>query len=265
MNGESRSTRLSDAANLAGRSAIVTGAGQGVGRGIALALAAAGANVTIAGRTRSPLDAVAAEIVAIGGAANVVIADIAKVGDLAQTVESAQSRFGGIDILVNNAQQAVLGPLLDLNDDGYTLTFETGPLAVFRMMRACHPAMKARGGGSIINIATSAAVAWNTSGAGVYGSMKEAIRILSRTAASEWGGDGIRVNTIAPLAASPAMVTWLEAVPGGPDAFLATIPLGRIGDPQRDIGAVVRFLASDEARYVTGTTIPVDGGQANWQ
>jgi NAD(P)-dependent dehydrogenase (short-subunit alcohol dehydrogenase family) len=256
---------MAEAADLSGRSAIVTGAGQGVGRGIALALAGAGASLTIAGRTEVALKAVAAEISALGAVAHIVVADIARADDVARIVDGAQGRFGGIDILVNNAQQAVLGTLLDLDDAGYRLTFDTGPLAVFRMMRACHASMKARGGGSIINLASSAAIAWDTSGAGIYGSMKEAIRTLSRTAASEWGRDAIRVNTIAPLAASPAMVGWLDAMPGGPDAFLATIPLGRIGDPVRDIGAVVRFLASDEARYITGATIPVDGGQANWQ
>ncbi|WP_340314517.1 SDR family NAD(P)-dependent oxidoreductase [Rhizorhabdus argentea] len=256
---------MADVVDLSGRSAVVTGAGQGLGRGIAVALAEAGAAVTIAGRTAAPLEAVAAEIAALGGTASIVIADIARAEDLARIVGSAQDRFGGIDILVNNAQQAVLGPIMELDDAGYRLTFETGPLAVFRMMRACHPAMKARGGGAIVNIASSAAIAWDTTGAGVYGSMKEAIRTLSRTAASEWGRDGIRVNVIAPLAASPSLVGWLDAMPGGPDAFLATVPLGRVGDPQRDVGAVVRFLASDSARYVTGATIPVDGGQANWQ
>jgi meso-butanediol dehydrogenase/(S,S)-butanediol dehydrogenase/diacetyl reductase len=256
---------MADVVDLSGRSAIVTGAGQGLGRGIAMALAAAGAVVTIAGRTAAPLEQVSAEIAALGSTASIVIADIASTEGVARIIAAAQDRFGGIDILVNNAQQAVLGPIMELDDDGYRLTFETGPLAVFRMMRACHPAIKARGGGAIINIASSAAIAWDTTGAGVYGSMKEAIRTLSRTAASEWGRDGIRVNVIAPLAASPSLVGWLDAMPGGPDAFLATVPLGRVGDPQHDVGAVVRFLASDSARYVTGANIPVDGGQANWQ
>ena len=255
---------MTDTVDLSGRSAIVTGAGQGLGRGIALALAEAGAAITIAGRTEAPLEAVATEIAALGGTANVIVADVARTDDLARIAHAAQDRFRSIDISVNNAQQAVLGPIMDLDDDGYQLTFETGPLAVFRMMRACHPAMKARGGGAIINIASSAAIAWDTTGAGAYGSMKEAIRTLSRAAASEWGKDGIRVNVIAPLAASPSLVGWLDAMPGGQEAFLATVPIGRVGDPQHDVGAVVRFLASDSARYVTGATIPVDGGQANW-
>lgn len=251
--------------DLSGRVAIVTGASQGVGRGIALALAHAGATLVIAGRNEGPLAAVKAEIAAIGRPCTAVTADIASAADIARIVATATGDYGGIDILVNNAQQAVLGPLLDLDDAGFQLTFDTGPLAVFRMMRACHASMLARKGGAIVNIATSAAIAWDTSGAGVYGGMKEAIRTLSRTAASEWGRDGIRVNVIAPLAASPSMKGWLDAMPGGADAFLATIPLGRVGDPETDVGAVVRFLVSDAARYVTGATIPVDGGQAHWR
>lgn len=252
-------------ADLTGRVAVVTGAGQGVGRGIALALARAGATIVIAGRTQAPLLAVKAEIEALGAACTTITGDIGKADDIARIVATTLEAHGGIDILVNNAQQAVLGPLLDLDDAGFQLTFETGPLAVFRMMRACHASMQARKGGSIVNIATSAAIGWDTSGAGIYGSMKEAIRTLSRTAASEWGRDGIRVNVIAPLAASPSMIGWLDAMPGGADAFLATIPLGRVGDPETDIGALVQFLASDAARYITGATIPVDGGQANWR
>jgi NAD(P)-dependent dehydrogenase (short-subunit alcohol dehydrogenase family) len=124
--------------------------------------------------------------------------------------------------------------------------------------------MKARGGGSIVNLASSVAVNWNTSGTGVYGSMKQAIRALGRAAASEWGPDGIRVNTIAPLAASPSLKGWLDSLPSGPDEYLASIPLRRIGDPEADIGSVVVFLAGPQSAYLTGATIPVDGGQANF-
>ena len=87
---------------------------------------------------------------------------------------------------------------------------------------------------------------------------------MTRAAASEWGPDGIRVNNIAPLAGSPAMLAWLDAKPEGPDAYLSTIPLRRIGDPEQDIGQAVLFLVSEASAYITGATIPVDGGQANW-
>jgi NAD(P)-dependent dehydrogenase (short-subunit alcohol dehydrogenase family) len=255
---------MPDAQSLLGRTAIVTGAGQGVGQGIAIALARAGANVLLASKTASRLAETAALVAAAGGTSHSTCIDVCEPDGIALMVADALRVFGSIDILVNNAQQAVLGPLLELDDQGYDLTFRSGPLAVFRAMRACHPHMRARGGGTIINLASSAAINWNTSGAGVYGSMKQAIRSLSRAAASEWGKDGIRVNTIAPLAASPSFAGWLDALPEGPDAYLSTIPLGRVGDPEQDIGAAVVFLVGPQARYITGATIPVDGGQANF-
>ena len=244
--------------------ALVTGAGQGVGRGIALALAAGGARVILAGRTETKLEAVRAEIVAAGGQADVVSADVRKAPDIDALVARVADRHGGIDILVNNAQQAVLAPLLDIDDEGLLLTFESGPFATFRMMKAVHPHMKRRGGGAIINLVSSTAINWDSSGTAAYSAAKQAIGAMTRAAASEWGPDGIRVNNIAPLAGSPAMLAWLDAKPEGPDAYLSTIPMRRIGEPQRDIGRVVLFLASDDAAYITGATIPVDGGQANW-
>ncbi len=249
---------------LDGQVAIVTGAGQGIGRGIAMALAAAGARVLAASRTASRLEETCRLIVEKGGMAHPLAVDVCDAEAASQISGEAVRRFGAIDILVNNAQQAVLGPLLELDDAGYDLTFRSGPLAAFRLMKACHPHMKAQGGGSIVNLASSVAVAWNSSGAGIYGSMKQAIRALGRAAASEWGPDGIRVNTIAPLAASPSLKGWLDALPEGPDAYIQTIPLRRIGDPETDIGEAVVFLASPQSRYITGATIPIDGGQANF-
>jgi NAD(P)-dependent dehydrogenase (short-subunit alcohol dehydrogenase family) len=244
--------------------AIVTGAGQGIGQGIALALGKAGARVMLAGKTLVKLEETKRYIETAGGQAATVSANVSEPEDIARIVESTVTAFGGVDILVNNAQQAVLGPLLDLDDAGFRMTMDTGPLAVFRLMKAVQPQMKQRGGGAIINLATSAAISWNTSGAGVYACAKQGIRALSRAAASEWGPDGIRVNTIAPLGASPSFKTWLEAKPEGPDEYLATIPLRRVGDPEIDIGRVVVFLVGPAARYITGATIPVDGGQANF-
>jgi NAD(P)-dependent dehydrogenase (short-subunit alcohol dehydrogenase family) len=249
---------------LDGRVAIVTGAGQGIGQGVAVALAKAGAKLVIASKTAEKLSATRDLIESAGGEVLLLGADVCSPADIAQIVAVACEGFGGVDILVNNAQQAVLGPLLELDDAGYQKTFDSGPLAVFRLMKACVPHMKMRGGGSIINFASSVAVNWNTSGTGVYGSMKQAIRSLSRAAASEWGPDNIRVNTIAPLASSPSLAAWLQALPGGMDPYLATIPLRRVGDPELDIGRVVVFLAGAASAYITGATLPVDGGQANF-
>ncbi|SCW38814.1 NAD(P)-dependent dehydrogenase, short-chain alcohol dehydrogenase family [Sphingobium faniae] len=247
-----------------GKVAIVTGAGQGVGQGIAIALAKAGAKVMLAGKTESKLKATQAIIAEAGGEAGTVSADVSSPADIAAIVEATVSTFGGVDILVNNAQQAVLAPFNDIDDAGMMMTFETGPFASFRMMKAVYPHMKKRGGGAIINFASSTAMNWDTSGTAVYSGAKQAVRAFTRAAASEWGPDGIRVNTIAPLGGSPSFLAWLDAKPEGPDAYLSTVPMRRIGDPETDIGAAVLFLVGPAAGYITGATIPVDGGQANW-
>jgi len=249
---------------LSGKIAIVTGGGQGVGRGIALALAREGAAIMLAGRTRATLQNTAAEITALGADAAFCIADVKQADDIARLVDETAAKFGSIDILINNAQEVPLGRLLDVSDEAFLDGFTSGPLATFRLMKACHRHFVARGGGAVINLATAAAERWDMSGYGCYAAVKQAIRALTRAAAAEWGRDNIRVNTIAPHALSPGMQAWIEAVPEEAAAFLATIPLGRVGDCEADIGRVVAFLVGPDAAYLTGATIPIDGGQANF-
>ncbi len=244
--------------------AIVTGAGQGIGRGTAHALAKAGAAVVVSGRTLSKVETVAAEIKAFGGQALAVAANVNEAADLARLVEQTNATFGGIDILINNAQEVPLGPLNGVTDDAFMRGFTSGPLATFRLMKLCHPYMKARGGGAIINFATAAGVRWDMSNYGAYGAVKNAIRALTRAAACEWGKDNIRVNTIAPHALSPGMEGWIKAVPEEAAAFIATIPLGRLGDCETDIGGAIVQIVGPEMAYLTGATIPLDGGQANF-
>ncbi len=246
---------------LDGKVAIVTGAGQGVGEGIALALAKEGAAIVAAGRTEPKLARVCERIAAVGGQAIPVVCDVRNPDDIARTVERTLAVFGGIDILVNNAQ-IVRNDLLDnMDDEAFAEVFESGPFATFRFMKAVRPHLMARGGGNIINLASSAPVRWDAKGFGVYSAAKQAIRSLSRAAAHEWAPDGIRVNTIAPFAMSPALEYWVETDPAGSDAVLSTIPLGRIGDPELDIGRAVVFLVGPDARYITALTLPLDGGQ----
>lgn len=249
---------------LAGKVAIVTGGGQGVGRGIAMALAKRGAGIALLGRTQGKLDEVAAEIVALGGKAAAFTCDVKDAAAIPATVEAAASALGGVDILVNNAQEVPLGALLDVSDAAFAAGFESGPLATFRFMKACHPHMKRRGGGVIFNLASSAAVRWDMAGYGPYAAVKQAIRSLSRAAAAEWGADGIRVLTIAPHARSPALAQWIEHNPDEAEAFFRTIPLRRVGDCEGDIGEAVAGLCGPEFSYLTGATIPLDGGQANF-
>ena len=242
--------------------AIVTGAGQGIGRGIALALAREGASVAVAGRTEPKLVETVNMIEAVGGRALAVRCDVSLAEDITRSVDLTIATFGGIDILINNAYDGVLGPLLSVDDDGFMRGIVAGPLATFRFMRACHPHMKARGGGDIVNLATSAAVRWDASNYGPYAVAKQGIRALTRAAACEWGKDGIRVISIAPHARSPSLSRWIDAHPSEAQEFFKTIPLGRIGDCELDIGRAVVALIGPAMRYLTGATVPLDGGQA---
>ena len=245
---------------LEGKIAIVTGAGQGVGQGIAFALSAEGSIVVVAGRTESKLITTCEEIEKRGGQATPVVCDVREKEQIEACVEATVSQYGTIDILVNNAQMVALGTLLEVQEEDFIAGFDSGPLATLRFMKACYPYLK--GGGSIINFGTSASIRWDPIGYGAYASVKEATRSLTRAAACEWGPDGIRVNAIIPLALSPGMEGWVTARPEEAEAFIKMVPLGRIGDCEMDIGRAVVFLVGPDSGYITGATIPLDGGQS---
>jgi meso-butanediol dehydrogenase/(S,S)-butanediol dehydrogenase/diacetyl reductase len=245
---------------LADKVALITGAGQGVGQGIALALAAEGASVMAVGRTLSKVEDTAAEIVKRGGTARALAGDVKDEADIDLCVRATVEAFGTVDILVNNAQEVPLGPLLSMSRTELNDGWDSGPLAAFSFMKACHEHLK--GGGVVINLATSASLRPDTQGYGVYGAVKEAMRTLTRAAACEWGPDGIRVLNLVPLAKSPGYLWWENDRPEEAAAFAATVPLGYVGDCEADIGRAAVFLCSPDARYVTGTTLMVDGGQA---
>ncbi len=249
---------------LDGKVALITGAGQGIGQGVALALAREGAAVAVIGRTESKLDDTVRRIREAGGTAEPLPCDIADLDQITATVERTAELLGGVDILVNNASLNPLGPVLDLTAKVMEKAYRTGPVAAMHAMQTVYPLMKARGGGSIVNMVSSAAVRWDMSGYGGYASVKEALRSLTRAAASEWGVDGIRVNAVAPHAMSPGLAWWTENRPEEAAEFVATIPLRRIGDCEEDIGRAVAWIVSDDARYLTGATVPLDGGQARW-
>ncbi|WP_027944610.1 SDR family NAD(P)-dependent oxidoreductase [Amycolatopsis taiwanensis] len=247
-----------------GKVAIVTGAGQGVGQGIARALATEGVDVAVLGRTASKLESTCVQLRDKGVKAEPFICDVSATDEVPGIVAAVVDAFGGLDIVVNNAYHGRLGPLLSLDDDGFQQGFRSGPFATFAFMKACHPHLAARGGGSIVNLVTSAMMRWDQSNYGAYAAAKAAVQSLTRTAAAEWGRDGIRVNCIAPLALSPALKGWSEANPEEAEEFLRTVPLGYIGDCERDIGRAVVMLVGEDARYLTGATVPLDGGQARF-
>jgi len=249
-------------AKLLDKIALITGAGQGVGQGIAFAMAAAGATVIVTGRTLEKLEKTVAEIESRGGKALALACDVKSAEDLAAIVEKAVSSFGGLDILVNNAQEVPLGKLEDVSDEAFLAGFISGPLASHRLMKLARPHMLARGGGTVFNFVSSAMIRWDMATFGAYGAVKAATQVLTRAAAAEWGRDGIRVLNIAPHAESPGLKWWIENNAQEAQAFFKTIPLGRIGRLEEDIGQAVVTLCAPEMGYLTGATIPLDGGQA---
>jgi len=243
---------------LTGKVAIVTGGGQGVGRGIALALAGEGAHVVVCGRTAETLAGTGEELRRRGAQSLEVVCDVSQASDLANLVDRTVERFGTIDILVNNAALVPHGSLLDIDEALVEGAWQAGPLAALRLMRLCHPYL--RGGGSIVNVSSGIAVAAQTPNRGIYAATKAALGAMSRAAANEWGPDGIRVNVIMPFALTDSVARFFTNEPEHANSILAEVPLGRVGDPETDIGRAVAFLVGPNAHYITGVTLPVDGG-----
>lgn len=248
---------------LSNKVALITGAGQGIGQGIAYALAKRGASIAVAGRTLSKCEESCAYIQREYGVPAIALqCDVSSRSDLQRAVDTTVEKLGGINILVNNAVTSSVGPLLSQQDDKVLQAFKVGPLATLQLMQLCHPHLVKAGGGSIINMASTAAKRWNMSNYGVYAAEKEAIRALTRTAASEWGVDNIRANCILPHAKSPALKKWMQQNPEEAAAFINGIPLQRVGECQADIGEFVALLCTPESSYISGQSIAVDGGQA---
>lgn len=244
---------------LAGKVAIVTGAGQGIGEAIAVGYAAEGAKVIITGRTQSKLDEVVGKITVAGGTAIGVEALAGNQDHAKLTVDRAISEWGRVDTLVNNAH--TFTDFLPIEDPKMEENCKTDIQSAFfgslQLMQLCFPHMVAQGGGSIINMGTGFSIRCEP-GFLAYAATKEAIRVLTKTAAKEWGKHQIRVNTILPSALTPKSIWYLEDS-GTYDQELAKVAMGRFGEP-RDIAPTAVFLASDESSFVTGQTIGVEGG-----
>jgi NAD(P)-dependent dehydrogenase (short-subunit alcohol dehydrogenase family) len=250
-----------DAPNLRldGKVAIVTGAGQGIGRAIALVYARAGARVGVAEWKPHRLQRTVDEIRHEGGDALPLATDVSKHDEVRSMVERCAAHFGRIDVLVNNAQSfAPRTPLLEITDEQLDVFVDSGVRGTLWAMQAVHPYMRGRGG-RIINFVSAAGMT-GEAGLGAYNAAKEAIRALTRTAAREWGGDGILVNAIAPAAMSKRGQDYAARDPEAFARAMAQRPIPRLGDPEADIAPVALFLASEASRFLTGHTFMADGG-----
>src|ERR1700687_730524 len=209
---------------LAGQVAIVTGAGQGVGRGVALAVAAEGAKVMLLGRTLAKCEAVADEIEARGGEAVADRCDVEHRDQAEASVARAVERWGRIDLLVNNAVSMTYASLRRLTETDMATMWQSGPMACFRFMQLCFPHLR-EAKGCVVNMGSGSSIL-PAGSMGGYAMTKEAIRVLSRVAALEWGRFGIRVNSICPMAETPGLDAFAESAgPGVAETVAASIPL----------------------------------------
>jgi len=189
-----------------------------------------------------------------------VLADGTSDDDVANAVARTVKEFGRIDMLINNAQAAVTGvPLEKQTIADVAIGINTGFYASFRYMKACFPYLK-ESQGTVVNFASQAGLLGNSGMLG-YNAAKEANRALTRTAAREWGPHNITVNCIIPGMLTEGLKEFFEANPEHAKNSLANIPLGRLGDPEKEVGALVVFLASPGGHYITGDTFNVDGGR----
>ncbi len=258
---------------LKGKTAIITGAGRrvladgrsgSIGYGIATAYAKEGANLVITGRNEEKLLDAKEELERLYGIKVIpVVADINSHADneraVDRVIKRAVENFGGIDVLINNAQASASGvPIAQHTTQQFDLAIYSGLYAAFYYMKAAYPYLK-ESKGTVINFASGAGLFGNY-GQSSYAAAKEAIRGMSRVAATEWAADGVNVNVVCPLAWTAALENFSNEYP---DAFKANVeipPIGHFGDPEKEIGRVCVQLAGPDFKYMTGETITLEGG-----
>ena len=245
---------------LAGKRALVTGGASGFGAGIVETFVREGARVTIADLDEAGAQAKAGEL----GAGTIgFTCDVARGKDVEAAVDAAADAFGGLDIVVNNAGFSHRNqPMLEVDEATFDRVFAVNMKAIYLMALAAVPVMKRAGGGSIINIGSTAGIRPRP-GLTWYNASKGAVNLVSKSMAVELAPDNIRVNCIAPVIGATGLLETFMGVPDTPEnraKFVATIPMGRMSTPA-DIASAALYLASDEAAFLTGVVLEVDGGR----
>ncbi|WP_367065197.1 SDR family NAD(P)-dependent oxidoreductase [Oryzisolibacter sp. LB2S] len=244
---------------LQGKVAFVSGGGSGIGAATARRMALEGATVVICGRRQEPLDAVVEQIRAAGGKAEAVIADVGNEAQYVGAIEDATKRHGRLDILVNNAMAYTWGAIDAMTTADWHANFQTTVDGTFWGTRAALKLMKDKGG-SIINVSSicgQVGVPWMAG----YSAAKAAVDNFSRAAAAEGAPHGVRVNVVIPAVVETPATASMLATDESRKATEKLIPMGRVGQPD-DLAHAIVFLASDEAGYITGASLPVDGGRS---
>jgi len=238
---------------------LITGALTGIGRATAVTFARQGARVVVSGRREGEGKKLEAELRTLGAEAEFIRADVRNEDDIRALVDSTVGRFGRLDIAVNNAgTEGVPGPVTEQTAESYAATFDTNVLGTLLSMKHELRAMLPQGSGSIVNI-SSAYGSIGTAGAAVYVASKHAVEGMTKSAALEVAGTGVRVNVVAPGTTETGMLTRFTNTDENKTALVSTVPLKRAATPE-EIAHVVAFVASANASYMTGASIPVDGG-----
>jgi NAD(P)-dependent dehydrogenase (short-subunit alcohol dehydrogenase family) len=239
---------------------LITGALTGIGRATAVVFAAAGANIVVSGRREKEGKKLEKELREIGAEAQFVKTDVRYEPEVQSLVDETVKRFGRLDVAVNNAgTEGVIGPITSQTPETYANTFETNVLGVLLSMKHELRVMLTQGKGSIINISSTLGQE-GAAGAALYVASKHAVEGLTKSAALEVGGTGVRVNIVAPGPVDTGMLDRFTGTPEAKAALVNGVPIGRIGEPD-EIAAAVEFLASDGASFITGHSLLVDGGK----